>query len=98
MFGGKLEELVPQGEDRKAALGWMREAFEAFAKRLDEGGPFILGDKPSFADFIVAGFLQWFRVTLGEDSDLWQAVSVWGNGRLLKYLEDLRPYEGNPRA
>ncbi|KAI5834263.1 hypothetical protein K523DRAFT_348223 [Schizophyllum commune Tattone D] len=98
MFGGKLEDLVPQGDDRKATLEQLRQAFEAFAKRLDEGGPFILGDKPSFADFIVAGFLQWFRVTLGEDSDLWEAVSTWGDGRLLKYLEDLRPYEGNPRA
>ncbi|KAL1744144.1 hypothetical protein HDZ31DRAFT_39322 [Schizophyllum fasciatum] len=101
MLGGKLEELILHGDERTAALDGMRGALEAYVAKLDESGkdtPFLLGDKPCFADLVVAGFLQWFKAALGEDSDLWKGVSSWGGGRLRKYLEDLQPYEGDPTA
>ncbi|KAL1734091.1 hypothetical protein EV714DRAFT_281225 [Schizophyllum commune] len=101
-LGCTLEEKIPKGEDRKVRLEQGREAFEAFLGRFeDEGGketPFLLGESPCFADFSVAGFLQWIRLTLGDESDVWKAIEGWSDGRVLKYLEDLRKYEGDSRA
>jgi len=70
-FGRRLEE-VPQGrEDR---LGAFRATLQP-VRAMVEAQPFIGGASPLFADYIVAGALQWARVAspmrvLEEDDPL----------------------------
>ena len=101
MFGSKLEEIAAKGEAREASLEKLRGAFEVFVGRLDESGketPYLLGYAPCYADFVVAANLQWLKALLGEESDLWRMTASVADGRLMKYLEDLRQYEGDWRV
>ncbi|KAI5834258.1 hypothetical protein K523DRAFT_294171 [Schizophyllum commune Tattone D] len=98
MFGCKLEEIAAKGEAREASLQKLRGAFEVFVGRLDESGketPYLLGETPCYADFVVGANLQWLKALLGEESDLWKMTASVADGRLMKYLGDLRQYEGD---
>ena len=61
-FGQKLESIYEGDKEEKV---W--EATEADRMKVDEliranGGPFILGKEPSYADFFIAGNMQTARV------------------------------------
>ncbi|TRM60478.1 hypothetical protein BD626DRAFT_505495 [Schizophyllum amplum] len=101
MLGGKLEEVTPRGGERAATMNALKATFTTFMARLDESGrdtPYLLGAAPCYVDFVVASFLQWVKLSMGEDGDVWTAIRELEDGRLIKYLEDLSAYEGNPKA
>ena len=73
-FGRKLEDVVSR---REQALPAFRAAFEPLRSTLAVQ-PFIGGERPLFADYIVAGALQWLRVVStvrvleeGDPVDAW---------------------------
>ncbi len=73
-FGRSLEEVVAR---RDQALPAFRAAFEPLRLTLAVQ-PFIGGERPLFADYIVAGALQWLRVVStvrvleeGDPVDAW---------------------------
>lgn len=57
------------------------------------GGPFVMGDTVSWADFIVGSWLIWLRTIWGEDSRQWKDVVSWHGGRWAKVLGDLKEYQ-----
>jgi glutathione S-transferase len=73
-FGRKLEDMPAGREERLDALKRTLEPLRAMLSVQ----PFIGGDRPLFADYIVAGMLQWVRVVspfrILEDGD---SVSNW---------------------
>jgi glutathione S-transferase len=73
-FGRRLEEMPAGREER---LDTLRRKLEPLRAMLSVQ-PFIGGDQPLFADYIVAGMLQWVRVVspfrILEDGD---SVSNW---------------------
>ena len=94
MFGRSLEDLVPQGE--KGEAEWAK--FRAGLGRVDgwyakTGGPFLLGDAPSWADFVVASHVIWWKNVWGEESKQWNDVSKWHGGRWNAILENLKDYQ-----
>ena len=95
-LGRKIEELTPTG-DAAAAL-WAK--FESELRKADGwlvkgGGRFVLGDEPSWADFLVGSYLVWFKRVLGEDSQRWKDVEAWHGGRWKERLENLKEYLGD---
>jgi len=65
-FGKPLHQVAKEDGGEEA---WM-EALPGI-KTLGEliranGGPFVMGDTPSYADFVIVGWLQFFKV-IGED-------------------------------
>ncbi|KAI0317449.1 hypothetical protein OF83DRAFT_1058663 [Amylostereum chailletii] len=84
MVGARLEQIVPQGEQRAGTI-------EAFLARLDavgkamgangDGAVFLTGDAPSGADCDLAAWLTlWERVTAKKEGALWKQimeVSTW---------------------
>ncbi|KAJ7459678.1 hypothetical protein FB451DRAFT_555614 [Mycena latifolia] len=96
IFKKQLTEMEPTGEAHDAAWkeleagygkisGWMQE---------EDPAPFVMGNTVSFADFVVAGELQWCMKAFGEDSDKWKDMLTWHGGRWAKLLADLKKYEG----
>ncbi|KAJ3543659.1 hypothetical protein NM208_g3462 [Fusarium decemcellulare] len=62
--------------DREEAWEKSKPAFDKVVTALKEkGGPFFLGETVSYADFIVAGFLQFVRRAIGEDE--FKRVEAW---------------------
>lgn len=64
----------------KCREGWSTMDREYYSKT-DETGPWLLGDKISFGDFVVVGALTCFSRFFGEDSEGWKKFKEWDNGR-----------------
>ncbi|PPQ76738.1 hypothetical protein CVT25_000122 [Psilocybe cyanescens] len=56
-------------------------------------GPYLLGEIPSWADIVVAGWLVFVRHALGEDSKDWKDVGSWNGGRWMTLSDMFRKYE-----
>lgn len=64
LLGHRLEDLLEGDKEEKAwsAVAEARRELDALLKTNRAKGPFILGEKPSYTDFFVAGNLQFARV------------------------------------
>ncbi|PIL22626.1 hypothetical protein GSI_15317 [Ganoderma sinense ZZ0214-1] len=95
-FGAKLEEFAPVGsEKRERHWKGIEQALDTFAQWLSAGGQeklFFLGDRISYADMTVAGFLVWIKIVLGEDSKEWQDVLKWNDGRWARFMDAFTKY------
>ncbi|KAI0712270.1 hypothetical protein C8Q76DRAFT_797141 [Earliella scabrosa] len=98
--GGKLEELAPAGSEKRAKC-WetIRKGMNKIATAwLEADGKeklFFMGDRVgiTYADITIAGFLMWFKETLGEDSEEWKAMMTWDDGRWAKFMRAFKKYE-----
>ncbi|KAF9554754.1 hypothetical protein CPC08DRAFT_712671 [Agrocybe pediades] len=98
IFGGMpLEEIAPKGD--RAIEEWkkLEEAFgkvEGLFKATDEVGPFVLGDRVSWGDIVVASFLIYFKRLWGgtEKDEQWRNISTWQGGRWAALLDKLDAY------
>ncbi len=94
VFGKTLEDITPKGDE--AIAQWAK--VEAEWGTIDSwykksGGPYILGDTVSWADFVTACWVISGREVWGKDSQKWKDFSSWHGGRWGKLLEDLKEYQ-----
>lgn len=97
----KMEEMSPAGPKREELLAKTKEAFSTLAKIYATNGlgadgkekKFFLGDTFSYADAIIAGFLAWPKVLLGEDSEEWKEIASWDGGRWAEIVELTKTYQ-----
>ena len=61
-LGKKLEDLLAGEEERWEAADADWRAIGELMRRNQEGGPFILGERPSYSDFFISGSLQSVRM------------------------------------
>jgi glutathione S-transferase len=96
LFGMKFEDFSPVGpvrdEQWKAVKGALDVADRWLAKG-DSDQAYIIGESPSFADFVIAARFLWIKLVLGEDSQLWKDVSSWNGGRWNSILKSMERYE-----
>ncbi|KAJ7038014.1 hypothetical protein C8F04DRAFT_1091073, partial [Mycena alexandri] len=97
-FGKKLINVVPTGEAHDTVWKEVETGFGKVDQWMNEGmnngAPFVMGNSPTFTDFMIAGEMQWFMKGFGEDSDLFKDMMKWHGGRWAKLLKDLKKYEG----
>ncbi|KAF8999578.1 hypothetical protein BDZ89DRAFT_1082707 [Hymenopellis radicata] len=94
MFGTPtLNAADPKGAKRAEEWNKVKADFEGLAKWYREGQKFVIGNKLSWADIVVGGFVLWTRTVLGAESSEWKAMSAWNGGRWAQLLKDLEPYE-----
>ncbi|KAI8976418.1 hypothetical protein BD414DRAFT_168303 [Trametes punicea] len=96
-WGERMEEWAPPGsEARDMHWGALEEAFGKVKGWLEtepeSGRKFVMGDGPSFADFVLGARLMWMKKILGDESDEWNAVEKWHDGRWAQLLNDLDEY------
>lgn len=93
-FGKSLEEIAPQGDEAVAEWAAVKAGWGTIDSwYIKSGGPFIMGDTISWADFVVGSWLIWARTIWGEDSQKWKDYASWHNGRWEKVLNDLKEYQ-----
>ncbi|PNH51752.1 hypothetical protein VD0002_g6804 [Verticillium dahliae] len=86
------EDFALRGDDRARMLA----SFEATLAPLavlygrDAAGPFLLGARASYADFIVGAWLRMFDVTLPAEE--WQQVRGWHGGIFGRLHDGLQAY------
>ncbi|KAF8798616.1 hypothetical protein BYT27DRAFT_7177613 [Phlegmacium glaucopus] len=95
-LGKPLEEVVPVGRERIEQWAKFQEGMnkvdECLAKT-DPKGPFVMGDTISWADFFLSGYLIWFKIVWGEDSEEWKDIASWNEGRWDNLLRALGKYQ-----
>ncbi|KAF8994495.1 hypothetical protein BDQ17DRAFT_1366887 [Cyathus striatus] len=90
-----LQEIAPKDEDRVQALETVKIGMEDIKKSYDKNGgkKFIMGDSPTFTDFVISAWLLGVKLVYGDDSHEWKEVSRWQGGRWTRLLEDIKPYQ-----
>ncbi|KAF8633122.1 hypothetical protein AX15_001502 [Amanita polypyramis BW_CC] len=90
MFGRKIGEIMPTGEERVKRWDEVRKGFDIVDGWLQKnGGPFARGEEASFVDFALGGHLMWYKRVFGEESEYWKDILTWNEGRWGKYADNL---------
>lgn len=93
VFGKPLADVEPKGAEN--AEGWkkIQAAFDTLNGWLSKsGGPYFMGDTPTFADFTVGGLLHGLKICFGENSQEWKNIASWNNGRWKELVDSLDKY------
>jgi len=89
-FGMPLAEFRPKGAKLEEAWSNVKKEFDVLDSILQKndiqfggnGGDLVLGDRLSFADFVLAGLFVWMtKVNSEEDGNPWERVRRWHDGR-----------------
>ena len=95
-FGQSLKSLVPPGAGTAARWDALREALEVFAKDADARGQsetFLFGERETYADVVVVGWLGWARRMWGADTQEWAEVERWHGGRWGRLMRFFKKWE-----
>ncbi|KAG9120226.1 hypothetical protein FRC07_004364 [Ceratobasidium sp. 392] len=87
----KFDRLSDIEEAQQFALA--KEKWGEFAQVFDlTGGPWVMGDKPMFADFVIGcAFSFWRKVD--SDGKVWKEVASWQGGRWDEYWKRIEAIE-----
>ncbi|TFK22734.1 hypothetical protein FA15DRAFT_505041 [Coprinopsis marcescibilis] len=79
-----LDQVHLSPEEAKEKWQGLKKGFADFGERYFGGKgelTWLLGDKISFGDFILGGFLLWIKTAAGEESLEWQDLLTWDDGK-----------------
>lgn len=95
MFGGKLEDVFPQGEEREVKWAKLRDGFGVIDEWFGHAteAPYVMGKSPTYSDFVIAGYLIWVRNIFGENSPEWTDIVSWHGGRWGALVKSFEQYE-----
>ena len=82
--GKKFEDIAPQGENRFKEWMKVQRGFtkvESWYAKNGGGGLFVMGNTPSFSDFVMGGHSIWARNIFGYESQEWKDIVSWNGGR-----------------
>ncbi|KAJ5623811.1 hypothetical protein N7510_000120 [Penicillium lagena] len=90
--GVPWEDMGISGEKRGEVLRSFEETLGGLARlyRRDASGPFLMGSRASYADFIVGGWLRMNRGMLPREE--WEALKGWHSGVFGKLDEALEMF------
>ncbi|KAJ5219612.1 hypothetical protein N7468_008816 [Penicillium chermesinum] len=90
--GMSWDEMALRGKARTNMLAAFREALEPLARllRKNQAGPFVLGERLSYADLIIGGWLRMCSATLPEGE--WEDMKTWHDSVFGKLHDALQKY------
>ncbi|KAL4918808.1 hypothetical protein BDW62DRAFT_58043 [Aspergillus aurantiobrunneus] len=93
-FGKPFEEIRPTDEVViRGMIENMKKEMTPIVQMLKGGtgktGPFFEGDQPGFADFILEGFLIWFKIA---NEGIWQELIELGDGEVKALWDACYPW------
>ncbi|EKM51701.1 uncharacterized protein PHACADRAFT_127502 [Phanerochaete carnosa HHB-10118-sp] len=91
-FGKRLEEIGSEDDWKTLESG-----LERVKNCLDTNGEgknlLLMGDRITWADFLLASVLIWLRVAAGEGSEDWRRLVSLHGGRWAEFMEQFAKYE-----
>lgn len=92
--GKKLEDWSPKGSAlRKEQFVQLEAGLEKLASFYVKDSPFVMGDRISYSDFTIAGWMVWVRRVFGPESNDWKTIASWQDGKWEKLLQAVKKYE-----
>ncbi|KAF8990472.1 hypothetical protein BDQ17DRAFT_1402009 [Cyathus striatus] len=95
-FGKNLQDIVPQGGEREQEWGKFQKNLSKASEWFENNGgkgPYLMGDTISFADFVLAGYLLYLKISWGEESTEWKDIKSWDNGQWDNFVDEFKKYE-----
>lgn len=93
---GKLEDWSPAGSIKRTEH-WkkVREGYSELSKWMAENGEgvFMMGQSMSFADIMIAGYLEQLKRVVGTDSEEWIGIMSWDGGRWFTFMREFEKFE-----
>lgn len=97
-----LGEVCPRGEGRVQVWKKMKREFDlldGWMSREEGAGEFVMGETPSYADFILGGmFMMMKAIPSGPERDgeefdtMWDVMKDWHGARWKRLMDGLAPY------
>ncbi|KAG8702274.1 hypothetical protein FRC09_004823 [Ceratobasidium sp. 395] len=93
-----------KGDEATSKLVEVRQKWETLAEAFNlnatEGstGPFMMGNKITFADFAVGGMLFALNRAEGDDGQVWQEVMKWSDGKWSGYWKEIKDIKDEKSA
>ncbi|KAG8739983.1 hypothetical protein FRC12_016144 [Ceratobasidium sp. 428] len=93
-----------KGDEATNKLVEVRRKWETLAEAFNlngtEGstGPFMMGNKITFADFAVGGMLFALNRAEGDDGQVWQEVMKWSDGKWSGYWKEIKDIKDEKSA
>lgn len=90
------QAFAPAGSEERAKY-WkgVQDALHLFKGWLSADGSeklFFTGERISYADVTVAGWLQWLQRVMGEDSQEWKELVQWDGGHWGRFMLAFEKY------
>ncbi|KAJ6530958.1 hypothetical protein DFH09DRAFT_1183768 [Mycena vulgaris] len=88
-----FENLVPTGEKQVVEWAKLKEGFgkmDEWVRANGEGGAYLMGEAPCFADIWMASYVLWIKLVMPER---WEEIKEWHGGRWATLLGNMEKYE-----
>ncbi|KAJ3767077.1 hypothetical protein FB446DRAFT_352633 [Lentinula raphanica] len=92
IFGKKLEDVLPKGEERVVVWNKWKEMIGGVDAWMKKEDMWMMGDKLSFADFILASFILSAKTLFGADSQEYKEVLEMHDGRWGRLAKNVERY------
>lgn len=92
-FGKTFKEIVPHGEERVAAWNKWKDTVGTIDAWMKKEDIWMMGDTPSFADFILASFILSAETVFGPDSKEYKEVLEMHDGRWGRLAKNVEKYK-----
>ncbi|EFI27356.1 hypothetical protein CC1G_14829 [Coprinopsis cinerea okayama7 len=89
------ESVLEQARPEKQGWKEVEKVFKDYAKILDQGkvgGDWVMGERFTFADVVLAAMILWTRSAWGKESEQYKLILGWDNGRWKRYIENVESY------
>lgn len=98
MIGMNLDDFYPKGEARLAAWSKWKETVGTVDAWFKKDDVWVMGDTPSFADFILAAFILSAKTLFGPDSTEYKEILEINDGRWGRLAKNVEKYDPNART
>ncbi|KAJ6530975.1 hypothetical protein DFH09DRAFT_1409652 [Mycena vulgaris] len=85
-----FENLVPTGEKQAVELKEGFGKMDEWVRANGEGGAYLMGEAPCFADIWMASYVLWIKQVMPER---WEEIKEWHGGRWATLLGNTEKYE-----
>ncbi|ESK81604.1 hypothetical protein Moror_11123 [Moniliophthora roreri MCA 2997] len=87
-----MDDFYPKGQEKEELWKDNWAVIDSWLKK-NPTGDFVFGETITWADFVLAEWVIWYRILFGVDSEEWKDIASWHDGRLDKLLKKLSQYE-----
>ncbi|KAE9402948.1 hypothetical protein BT96DRAFT_855270 [Gymnopus androsaceus JB14] len=90
-----LEAFRVPPEAKDAAWDKVKDALGTLNALMKDGDTWVMGDAPSFADFVMGGLIGTVKSLYGKESEEWKRIMSWHGGRWQRLMVALEKYSAS---
>lgn len=91
-----LEALRVPPEAKDAEWEKVKDGFGSLDALMKKNDVWVMGDTPSFADFVMASLIRPVKLLYGTESEEWKRIMSWHEGRWERLMTAVEKYSAVP--